>query len=157
MPAGHGDLVVGQQRLDTGRGAWHRARHRQCEPAHVDRVQAVDVLVGIKLHQRRLEVDVSRRRVLEQDGVDRVVVVEAVDSVDHVLLRAVSGQVNLHRAAPQLGRLGVHHPHVPHTGVIVTDQQRRQPRNTTSVAKTIHARLQRSEHGVRNRTPGHDQ
>jgi hypothetical protein len=42
------------------------ARHAERQPAHVDRVQAVDVLVGVHLEQRRLEVDLLRRRVLHE-------------------------------------------------------------------------------------------
>ena len=53
------------------------------------RVHAVDVLVRVDLEQRRLVVDVRRRRVLEEDRVDGAVVVEVADRREHVGLGGV--------------------------------------------------------------------
>jgi hypothetical protein len=52
-------------------------------------VQAVDVLVRVHLEQRGLEVDLGRRRVLDEHRVDRVVVVQLPDRGDEVGLRRV--------------------------------------------------------------------
>ena len=76
---------------------------------------------------------------------------QLLDRIEHLGLGRVGSEVHVDGMTSELCGLGVLHPHVSGTGVVVTDQQRRQPRNTISVAKTIHARLQRSEHGVRNR------
>ena len=86
---GDRDLVEREQRLDAGRRARHRARHHEREAAHVDRVHAVDVLVGIHLEQRGVEVDLRRRRVLDEEAVDQRVVVERAHGGDHVGLRRV--------------------------------------------------------------------
>jgi hypothetical protein len=51
--------VVGQQRFDAGRGARQRAGHAQGEAAHVERVHAIDVLVGVEGLQRRVVVEVA--------------------------------------------------------------------------------------------------
>jgi hypothetical protein len=62
------------------------------EAPHVDRVQAVDVLVRVHLQQRGLEVDLLRGRVLHQHGVDRGVVVHLPDRRHDVGLRGVVGR-----------------------------------------------------------------
>ena len=68
---GDRDLVVREQRLDARGRARHRARaSTEREPADVHRVQAVDVLVGVDLEQRGVEVDLRRRRVLHEVAVD---------------------------------------------------------------------------------------
>ena len=50
----HRDLVVREERLDARGRARNRSGHTEHEPAEVHRMQAVDVLVGIDLEQRRL-------------------------------------------------------------------------------------------------------
>ena len=76
---GDRDLVVREQRLDPGRRARQRTVHAEGEAAHVERVLAVGVLVGVELGERRLVVDVRRGRVLDEHGVDVVVGVERAD------------------------------------------------------------------------------
>lgn len=92
--AGDRYLVVGEQRLNACRGARDRPGHGQRKPTHVEAIN----VVGIELHQRRLEVDLRRRRrVLEQDGVVSVVVVEPVHRAEYILLRTGRWQVHVHR------------------------------------------------------------
>ena len=86
-PPGNRHLVEGQQCLDTRGCARDRSRHRQRKPAHVQRVEPVDVLVRIHLEQRRLEVDLRRRRVLDQHRVDIAGVVEIADGSHQIVLR----------------------------------------------------------------------
>src|SRR3954454_15441243 len=61
--AGYRDVVMGQQRLDAGRGAGERAGHAERQPAPVERVHAVDVLVGVDGLQGGVVVEVAGDRV----------------------------------------------------------------------------------------------
>ena len=92
---GDRDLVEREERFDPRRGRGHWPRHHQREPAHVHRVHAVDVLVGIHLHDRGVEVDLLRRGVLHEEAVDCGVVVERAHGREHVGLRRVVGQVDV--------------------------------------------------------------
>ena len=49
----------------------------------------VDVLVGVDLHERGVVVDLRRRGVLDEEGVDARVVVQLADRGDDVGLRRV--------------------------------------------------------------------
>ena len=89
------DLVKGEQRLDAGGRAGHGALHAEGETAHIHGVQAINVLIGVDLQQSRLEVDLGRCRVLDQDGVDALVVVEGAHGVHHLLLRGVVAEVDV--------------------------------------------------------------
>ena len=105
LVARHRHVVVREQRLDPGGRARDGAGHRQRQPAHVDRVQAVDVLVGVDREQRGVEVDLGRGRVLHEHRVNRRILVEFADRREQVGLRGVVGQVDVRRVAAQLGGL----------------------------------------------------
>ena len=157
MRPGDRDLIVRQQRFDPGWGTGDGAGHGQRQATHVGWVQAVDVLVGVKFEQGGLEVDVLRRRVLEEDRVDSVLIIEPVDGIEDVLLCAVRWQAYFDGVTAELGRFGVLHADVTGTRVVVTNEQRREPRKMTRGAKRVDARTQASGYGIRDRTTGHHQ
>ena len=79
LTPGDRDLVVGQQGLDAGGRAGHGARHAEGEATHVQRVQAVDILVRVDLQQRRFVVDLRRASGAGRACVHGRIVVERVD------------------------------------------------------------------------------
>ena len=74
------------------------------EPAHVERVLAVGVLVRVELGERRLVVDVRRRGVLDQHGVDLGGVVHLPHGRHDVGLGGVVRKVHVGAAESELGR-----------------------------------------------------
>ena len=80
---------LGLQQLQAAeRRARDEAGEADGEPAGVDRVEAVDVLVGIDGEDDRVGVDMRRQRQLDEDPVDRGVGVEAVDQGEQLGLRS---------------------------------------------------------------------
>ena len=57
------------------------------EPAGVDRMEAVDVLVGSNAGDDTALVDLRRKRQLDEDAVDRRIGVEPVDEREQLVLR----------------------------------------------------------------------
>ena len=84
LVARHLDLVEREQRLDAGGRAGRGSRHHEREATHVDGVHAVDVLVGVHLEQRGVVVELRRHRVLHEERVDVIGVVEAADGSDEI-------------------------------------------------------------------------
>ncbi len=122
LTAGDLDAVVGEQRLDPGRGAGQRPGQPDGEATHVERVHPVDVLVRVEGLQRRVVVQVGRDRILDQDAVHVPVVVEAGDHLEQVGLRDVATQVLVRGLEAELGGLLLLDPDVPGAGVVVADQ-----------------------------------
>jgi hypothetical protein len=122
-------------------------------------VQAVDVLVGVHLEQRGLEVDLLRRRVLHQHRVDRGVVVHRPDRGDDVGLRGVLGQVQV-RAGEAERVSPVHlHPDVAGAGRVAADQDGAEARAVAAGDERRDARGQvvedRLRHGGTGQHQGH--
>ena len=93
-----------------GRRARHGARDAEGEAAEVGRVQAVDVLVGVDGHQDGVEVDLRRRRVLDEHGVDGRIVVEPLHRVDGLLGGASAGRWTLGLVQPSSAALRIFMP-----------------------------------------------
>jgi hypothetical protein len=160
--------VVGEQRLDAGRRARHRPRHAERQPAHVDRVQPVDVLVGVHLEQRSLEVDLLRRRVLHEHRVAGGVVVEAPDRRDDVGRRRVVGEPFVRAREAELLRLPHLHPDVAGRRAVTADQDGSEARPVAGCDQPLDAgrevgedrlsdrgsRQQAGSHGAEPRTGG---
>ena len=92
VQTGDGDVVVLEQHLDAGGVQASGASTPWHELAEVHRVQAVDVLVRIDRQQRRLVVEVRRERVLDEEGVDAGIGVEAA-TTSSILLGGVGREV----------------------------------------------------------------
>jgi hypothetical protein len=103
-------------------GAGQRAGQAEREPAHVDRVHAVDVLVGVHRGERDVVVEVPGHRVLHEQPMHRIVGAELGDHPLELGLAGVGRQVRVRRHEAQVGRLPLLDPDVAGTGVIVTDQ-----------------------------------
>ena len=70
VATGDRNAVVHEQALDAGGRARARPGFAHHEPAEVDRVQAVDVLVGIDAQARARVVEPLRDRILHEVRVD---------------------------------------------------------------------------------------
>ena len=124
---GDRDLVEREQRLDARGRARHRPRHHQREPAHVHRVHAVDVLVGIHLEQRGVEVDLRRRGVLDQERVDGGSSLNARTAASTSACVASSGRCMCGADHPSSARLLHLHADVARARAVVADEDRAEP------------------------------
>ena len=153
LPARDRDLVVREQCLDARGRARHRSGHAEREPPEVDRVQPVDVFVGIHLEQRGLVVDLRRRRVLHEHRVDCGIVVERADRGDEVGLGRVLRKVNVRRGEADLGRLLLLHADVARARTVVADEDGRETGREAAVDERLDARLEVGERGLRRPEP----
>ena len=155
VPTGHRDLVVPEQSHDPGRRARPWTGHAEGEAAHVHRVGAVGVLVRIDLGQRRVVVDVGRRGVLEEHGVDRGIVVERPDRLHHVGLRGVARELGVAAAEPEL--LGLLHLHADVAGrsAVLAHQDRAEARVVPGGPERLDPGPEVGEDRVGHRLPGH--
>ena len=103
------------------------ARHHERQATHVHRVHAVDVLVGVHLEQRGVEVDLRWRGVLDEEAVDERVVVEGADGGEHVGLGRVLGQVLVRCRPAELARLLHLHADVARAGAVVAHEDGAEP------------------------------
>jgi hypothetical protein len=110
-------------------------------------VHAVDVLVRVHGQQRRVVVQVTRHRVLDQQRVHRRVVVELGDRGVQVGLGGVGRQVRVRRHESQLGGLLLLDPDVPGAGVVVADQDGGQGRLNAALAQGVGAAGHIGQHG----------
>ena len=62
------------------------------EPSGVDRVKAVDILVGRYTGDDDLLVDLRRERQLDEDSVDCGIGIEPVDQRNEIVLRRIGGK-----------------------------------------------------------------
>ena len=77
------------------RGARDDAAGAGGEAPDVDRVEAVDVLVGRNRAQHQAGVDMLGQRHLAEDAVDLGILVEPVDQRQQLVLRGIGGQAVL--------------------------------------------------------------
>ena len=94
-------------------------------------------LSGSTASSARLEVEVPRERVLEEEGVDRGVGVELGDHLEDVGLGGVGGEVLVAADDAELGAVAVLHRHVVGRGPVVADQHRAQPRGEAPVDEQL--------------------
>ena len=126
----------------------------ECEPPEVERVHAVDVLVGVDLHERGVVVDLRRRGVLHEERVDARVVVHLADRRDDVGLRRVLRQVDVRRRPAEL--LGLLHLHadVAFARAVVADEHSSESGRVPGRQQLVDARREVGEHRVGHRCPG---
>jgi hypothetical protein len=89
-----GDVVEAQGLHDAGGRAGATGRQPEVEAPHVDRVEAVDVLVRIDRCEHGVAVDLIGERQLHEDAVHGVVGVELPDGAEHGLLRRLPRQAH---------------------------------------------------------------
>ena len=120
--AGEGDAVALEQGDDAGGGRRGEPRLVEPEAADVDRVEAVDVLVGIDAVEHPLLVDLPGERELHQDAVDRVLGVELVEQGEELVLGGLGGEPEGAAQHADLGAALDLAAHVGLGGGIVADQ-----------------------------------
>ena len=83
--------------LEQHQAPERRARHEAVQPGRqppgIDRVEAVDILVGVDPRGDDALVDMIGQRQLDEDAVDRPVGVERVDQREQIVLRRVGGEL----------------------------------------------------------------
>ncbi len=102
-------------------------------------MQTVDVLRGIDRRLDRELADVSRHRQLDDDPVDLGIAVQPADRREQLALGHVRGQVHLLRSHPDVGAGLVLRAEVDARGLVVTDEDRREPRLDAAVDERHHA------------------
>ncbi len=124
---GNFDAIVGQHHLDARRGAGHRPRFLEHEAPQVHGVEAVGILGRIDASQGLVEVESVGHRMLDQVGVDLVVAVEGINSIEEGLLASVGDDLHIERLqADLLARLMLA-PHIAGARCIVANQDGAQP------------------------------
>ena len=93
-----------EQDKATERSAGHECIEADRQPADVDRVEAVDIFRRVDARQDCLLVDMLRKGQLNENAVDRVVGVEAIDQRDQVVLRSLGGNAVLEALHARLER-----------------------------------------------------
>ena len=98
------DAVLVEQPHHAERGGGDERRPAQVEQAGVGGMESVDVLRRVERLDRHRLVEVLRQRRLDEDAVDRVVVVQLLDHRDQLLLRDVRRKPPVVGADPDLLR-----------------------------------------------------
>jgi hypothetical protein len=133
---GPGDLYVrlGDQLHHPLRRARDQARAALGEEAGAGRGQAVHVLGWVDRRDHGVLVEPVGERQLDEDSIDVLVPVQALDQVDELPLRCVAPELVMDRAHPDLlARLALV-ADVDVGGGVVPDQDRREARRAAEIA-----------------------
>ena len=86
------------------RGARHQRLETGREPARIQRVKAVDILVRVDGGDDQLFIDMAGKRKLDQDSIDRIIGVQLLDERNELVLRGLGGQLVLEALHPRFAR-----------------------------------------------------
>jgi hypothetical protein len=109
------------------RGAGHEAGQPGRQPAGIDRMEAVDILVRIDAEQHLLGIEMRGKRQLDQDTVHRGIGIELLDQRQQLGLARVRGQAVLEALHARLARGLALAADIDGGGGVLADQHHRQP------------------------------